>query len=153
MAQIQRHPGGRPLDYKPEYAQQLIEFFQDSSERFPTKARFAVTIGVCRQTLYDWATKTDDEGNIRYPEFSDAYKKAQDYQEATLIENALQGKYNPTFAIFTAKNILGWRDRQELTGADGKDLIPAEKPEVARWLAFMLTQGLTIEGEADAVDE
>jgi hypothetical protein len=32
--------------------------------------------------------------------------------------------YNSTFAIFTAKNVLGWRDKveQEITGKDGSPL-------------------------------
>ena len=33
----------------------------------------------------------------------------------------MNGAYIPSFAIFTAKNVLGWRDKteQEVTGKDG----------------------------------
>lgn len=50
-----------------------------------------------------------------------------------------------TAAIFWLKNRkpAEWRDRQELTGANGKDLIPAEltDAELARRIAFTLQQG------------
>jgi hypothetical protein len=45
-------------------------------------------------------------------------------QEQNLVKGALTGVYNSTFAIFTAKNVLGWRDKveQEITGKDGSPL-------------------------------
>ena len=45
-------------------------------------------------------------------------------QEANLIEGTIGNAYNSTFAIFTAKNVLGWRDKieQEITGKDGAPL-------------------------------
>ncbi len=56
-----------------------------------------------------------------YPEFSAAYKRVTDAQERILITNGLKGGYQANFAIFTAKNVLGWRDRQDLgiSGSDG----------------------------------
>ena len=121
---------GRPSLYRPEYADQLIYYFENRNyeavairnartgaeeiiyepPRFPTVARFATLIGVSRDTLYEWATGKDDEGNVKHPEFSDAYKRAQDYIEAALIEGAIVGKLNAPFSIFAAKNILGWTD-------------------------------------------
>lgn len=50
-----------------------------------------------------------------------------------------------TAAIFWLKNRQPqeWRDRQELTGADGKDLIPAvDNKDLARRIAFVLQQGV-----------
>lgn len=50
-----------------------------------------------------------------------------------------------TAAIFWLKNRKPqeWRDRQELTGPDGKDLIPeVNETEIARRIAFALAQGL-----------
>ena len=116
--------GGRKSIYQPKYVDELIEYFNSPAiERddrgnvvaghFPTLARFASKIGVHRETLLEWAK--------RYPEFADAYKKAKDLQESNLIEGTLAGAYQPSFAIFTAKNVLGWRDKteQEITGKDG----------------------------------
>jgi len=132
---------GRPTVYKPEYCQELLDYFsipaynilevRDNAGNvkevkpipnlFPTLARFACNIGVTRETLHDWATKENEDKTLRYPDFSYAYKKAKEYQEANLVEGALSGAYAQAFAIFTSKNVLGWKDKteQELTGSNG----------------------------------
>jgi len=121
-------PAGRPTSYDKKFAAQLREFFSVEAyreerddkgnprvicNRFPTLARFACNIGVHRETLLEWAEK--------HPEFSDAYRFAKAAQESILAEGALAGAYHGSFAIFTAKNVLGWRDQTalELTGKDG----------------------------------
>lgn len=135
--------GGRPPKYTDDFADQLIEYFNAPPTRevvvrdkhgnettqvmpgvFPTLARFAANIGVCRDTLHDWATAKNPNGTHRQPKFSDAYKRAKALQEANLVEGTMAGAYNSTFAIFTAKNVLGWRDKieQEITGKDGAPL-------------------------------
>jgi len=137
--------GGRPPKYREEYADELLEFFSAPPTRevivrdksgnettqvlpgfFPTMARFAANIGVCRDTLHDWAHAKNEKGDPRHPKFSDAYKRAKALQEANLVEGTITGAYNSTFAIFTAKNVLGWRDKveQEITGKDGAPLGP-----------------------------
>ena len=135
---------GRPTKYKPEFADKMVEFFSQPPIReittvdakgnettqvlpghFPTLARFATNIGVTKDTLHDWATaKHIETGELKHPDFSSAYKKAKDLQEANLVEGTIAGAYNSTFAIFTAKNVLGWRDKveQEITGKDGGPL-------------------------------
>ena len=120
---------GRPTKYTEDLPERLIEFFDveaftaeatDSGKvamkpaRFPTMARFAARVGVSRNTIHRWATEADDAGNPLKPEFCDAYKKALDLQEAILVEGGMAGAFQPSFAIFTAKNVLGWRDRQEI---------------------------------------
>lgn len=136
-----KRPVGRPTVYQDAFPAMMIEFFSQAPLRevknydakgnestqtlpgfFPTLARFATNIGVTKHTLHDWATAKDIEtGELTHKEFSDAYKKAKDLQEANLIEGTIGNGYNSTFAIFTAKNVLGWRDRieQEITGKDG----------------------------------
>ena len=136
---------GRPTLFKEEYADQLIEYFdkepferrplleKECNERgseivpakFPTLARFAAMIGVTRETLHDWATSKNEEGELKHPEFSYAYKKSKDFQEAILVEGAMANAFHANFSIFTAKNVLGWRDKmeQEITGADGAPLL------------------------------
>jgi hypothetical protein len=136
-----KRPVGRPTVYQDEFPAMMIEYFSQAPTRevvnrdakgnehtqvlpgvFPTLARFATNIGVTKHTLHDWATAKDiHTGELKHPEFSDAYKKAKDLQEANLIEGTIGNAYNSTFAIFTAKNVLGWRDKieQEITGKDG----------------------------------
>lgn len=125
-------PAGRPTKYDPKYAGMLMEYFDvpagydaevENSKGvlqsvrhaadFPTFAGFANSIDVHRETLLNWAD-TDENGEPLNPEFFDAYKKAKDHQERILIQNGLKGGYHPAFAIFTAKNVIGWRDKQEL---------------------------------------
>ena len=136
-------PVGRPSVYDPKFCGELLEFFSQPPTRevtirdakgnerteilpgtFPTLARFAAMIGVTRETLHDWATAKNPQGELKHPDFSFAYKKAKEFQEANLVEGTLAGAYNSTFAIFTAKNVLGWRDKteQEITGKDGSPL-------------------------------
>jgi len=140
---VTKNLGGRPPKYTDDFADQLIEYFNTPPTRevtvkdkhgnettqvlpgvFPTLARFAANIGVCRDTLHDWATAKNPNGTQRHPKFSDAYKRAKALQEANLVEGTMAGAYNSTFAIFTAKNVLGWRDKveQEITGKDGAPL-------------------------------
>lgn len=108
-------PVGRPSSYKPEYAKQLVDYFSVKpgsrvggkwvANSLPTLAGFCCEIGVHRETLLNWADV--------HEEFFDAYKKAKDYQEHILIENGLMGGYDKSFAIFTAKNLIDWKDKQE----------------------------------------
>lgn len=121
-------PGGRPSKYDPKYCDEIIEYFDippykdvkvtitkgdtivDKIERLPndlpTLAKFAANINVDRDTIHQW---TKD-----HPEFSDAYKKAKVLQEHHLVTCGLNSLYNGPFAIFAAKNIIGWRDKQDI---------------------------------------
>jgi len=141
----EKRPVGRPSVFKEEYADQLLAYFDKEAyerrplldkegnekgseivpNKFPTLARFATMVGVTRETLHDWATARNEDESLKYPDFSYAYKKAKEYQEAILVEGAMANAFHANFAIFTAKNVLGWRDKveQEITGADGAPLI------------------------------
>ena len=106
---------GRPTDYTDDFPDKLIEYFsQATSDSFPTMAGFAISIGKCRTTLHDWATKRNEDGSLVYPEFSYVYGRAKDYQENLLVPNALSGKFNPAFSAFFAKNHLDYSDKREL---------------------------------------
>jgi len=91
------------------------------AETYPTLQRFAHNIGVHIDTLYEWekVRYSDNHPNkrfrrkLKYPEFSEALKKARQIQESILLENALSGNYNAQFAIFIAKNNFGYKDKSE----------------------------------------
>ncbi len=127
-------PGGRPTKYIDAYPELLLEYFGENidfedkkhpfyqegwkKETFPTKAGFAVYIGVAKDTLNEWANAkiNDEEGKVlghKYPEFSVAYKRVVDFQEKNLISGAFDNELNMTFSIFFAKNNLGYKDRTE----------------------------------------
>lgn len=137
----------RPSKYEDRFCEELIIYFDrkpyerekllitkkngDTEEKyvetpcdFPLIAGFANKIGVSRDTLHEWANAVDKDGKLKHPEFSDSYKKAKQYQEEILVTNGLRGNYQTAFACFTAKNVIGYRDSQELTGKDGSPLIP-----------------------------
>ena len=123
---------GRPTKYKVQYAAELVEFFAAAkvtmggegaeANIFPTLARFACNLGVHRETLINWANASDANDKLIHPEFFDAYKRAKEYQEAFIYEGGMSGAVNPTFAIWSAKAILGHRDTEIAQTEESKPL-------------------------------
>lgn len=126
-----KHPGGRPTKYDASICDKVRTYFnrapyettvrtitrKDGSTvqeevriaaELPTLAGLACLLGVHRDTLNEWARE--------YPEFSDAVKAGKAHQERILVTNGLTGLYEGAFGIFTAKNILGWRDKLAIGG-------------------------------------
>lgn len=133
-----KRPEGRPTSYRPEYCEQIVEFFSvkpyfqrevittgkndyqkvetvDVPNDLPHLVDFCLKINVNPATISDWAK--------RYPEFDDALKTAKLINEKMLAINALRGLYNSTFSIFMAKNKFGWRDEQYLKGENMAPII------------------------------
>ena len=54
----------------------------------------------------------------KYSEFSDAYRKSKQIQEAILLENWMQWEYNSWFAMFMAKNNFWYKDSKDITIKD-----------------------------------
>jgi len=123
------------LAYLPEFAERLLAFFDvppfrvtevqkkdgsvtllETASELPTFAAFARSLGVTQAQLMRWEET--------YADFAEAAKKARDLQGDILIQNSLRGNYSSSFAVFTAKNILGW--------TDGKETI-TPKTIVVRW--------------------
>lgn len=127
--QTEQPEPGQPTKYKPEYCQQLIDYFSiepleiireqeitDAEggkyisrrlpQRFPWFEGFARKIGVHRNTLKNWCAE--------HPEFAEAYDTAKDLQREFLVDIGLSGATSASFAIFTMKNVCGWRDERDL---------------------------------------
>lgn len=116
-------------------------------KRLPTLFGFARKIGVTYVTVSNWANKRvgsePEEGQpdrrpYQYPEFFAAYKARKDYQTEFLTAVGLGGIAPPAAYIFTAKNVIGWRDatEQRLVDGEGKDravpgyvVLPTRKTE------------------------
>ena len=148
----EKNKGGRPTKYDPKYCDGLIEFFNREPSvplivdgevmmhkgepimiacRLPTFEMFALSIGVHRETLRNWADAN--------PEFFAAYKKAEDYQKEILIQNGLSGGYEKTFAIFTAKNVTDMTDKAHIDHTTKGESLSAVTPAQAAIERFKKT--------------
>lgn len=117
----------RPTKYKRQYCKEMYNFFniehtfikeivtydKNGNEKtievekpniLPTFEKFAVNIGVCRDTLDAWCKV--------HMEFSDTYKQCKHLQKDMLNDLAMRGFYNPTYTMFVAKNITDMTDKQ-----------------------------------------
>ena len=126
---------GRPSKYKSKYCQALIDFFdvepyedielphyqkdgvtihwKDYKRvpvKLPTLRDFAKSINVGISTVYDWINK---QHASYHKKFSDAFTQAQDIRKWFMIQNGLQGLYNPVTFKFVAVNVTDMRDKQE----------------------------------------
>lgn len=86
----------------------------ETASELPTFAGFAKALGVTQQVLARWEKK--------YPSFREAADKARDLQYNILVQNSLRGNYSSSFAVFTAKNMLGWKDGKEESSCEPKTL-------------------------------
>jgi len=138
---------GRPSKFKPEYCELLVSFCDiapwiakdmtitksdgtqiDKTELEPSDMPFYIDfckkIGIDYSTFENWKAKENVE---KYPGFFRAYQKAEKLREKILVQNGLRGLYSPAFAIFTAKNLFGWRDRSEVDLGAKDSLLEAYK--------------------------
>lgn len=135
MAQV-----GRPPKYNKGMAKKLLKYFSIEPYTYqtvthfdkntgkewtttepiandtPTFGGFCKRAGISRDTLYDWGEK--------HKEFSDALKRARDMIEEFLVVNGNKNLIAQPFAIFTAKNVLKWADKQDLdVKTNGKEIV------------------------------
>jgi hypothetical protein len=98
----EKHAGGRPSEYKPEYCQAVI----DKMEQGLSLAAFAGSIKVARDTVYAWMHE--------HSEFSDAVARARSTRVLWLERKLLASRKGAetTAAIFALRNAdpSEWRD-------------------------------------------
>ena len=102
---------GRPKKYTPELTAELLEDFDryiDETE-IPIVKEWCVSHKIPSNHVYDL------DG------FAEPIKRCIDKKEVGIQRAAHAGTIPPAIAIFTLKQ-LGWKDRQEVTGADGGPL-------------------------------
>lgn len=104
-------PAGRPSDYEPKFCDDIVSFMAQGY----SMTAFAGDIGVCRDTISEWASK--------HPEFSAAIKRGKAARTKNLEGGLLSEELGPkvTARIFALKNAAPdeWRDRHEVSGPDG----------------------------------
>jgi len=102
-------PGGRETLYDWEAMQPKIA---EAIEKGLHSYQFARLLGISVKTLWNW--------KHQYPEFLQAMDMVESACQARIadtLDNLSEGrieKGNASTAIFIAKNVLGWRDRQEV---------------------------------------
>lgn len=106
MAKKPRSPG-QPTKYDSKYCDMIEDYLANGG----IMEAFGATIGVHRETVFEWRKK--------HPEFSEACKKGRSLSlehwrkvgyEAMMGENP---KFNVVIWIFFMKNIHGWKDKVE----------------------------------------
>jgi hypothetical protein len=85
------------VDGKPNSLPRLIDFCDHEGLNYGTVQRII---------------SGDRKGS--WPELVKAWNQCREYVTRNLTECALQGKTNAIFAIFAAKNMIGWRDKQDI---------------------------------------
>jgi hypothetical protein len=123
-------PCGRPSEYKPEYPEMLLKYFQDrpltkflkktyttkagtvieedieKANHLPTLEGFCESIGIVKQTLYNWIKE--------HPPLMDSYLRAKQIFRDFLIQNAICGRYDSKFSMFVAINDTDMRDSKDI---------------------------------------
>ena len=93
------------LKYKSEeeLSKGIEEYFEDCKKREKpyTMSGLAVWLGITRQTLVNYSHKD---------KFFPLIKKAKERVQAQIEENAIDGTFNTTFAIFSLKANYKWDD-------------------------------------------
>lgn len=141
-----KHAGGRPTKYKPEFCQKIIEYFDippyqeivkkrytrkdgEVIEEFGLRANDLRFFEVFAKEICDVDDSTLVDWTKRYPEFNAAYLYAKKLQLLHLANNALHETFNSYFAVFTAKNISGWRDKVDVEHSGEMTLLEKYKDQ------------------------
>lgn len=105
---------GRPTDYNDQIISDSFAYIQMCSDvkkgdkvevNLPTIEGLALYLEISRSTLYLWQKE--------HSEFSDIIETLQQKQAQQLVNNGLQGTYNPTIAkVLLTKH--GYTDKQEV---------------------------------------
>lgn len=100
-------PRGRPSDYRPEYCEEIVSYFdrplfkegyKKELHDFPTLQEYAARIRcVSMQTLHNWAAA--------HPEFMEAFNRAKQLQEMLLVQGGLSRAYDGGFTKFILNSV------------------------------------------------
>jgi hypothetical protein len=110
-------PSGRLTDYCPEIVEKAWKYVDggwiEAGDKVPSVAGLACEIGIHRETCYDWARDKDKV-------FSDILKALAQKQERTLLNNGLDGTFNPPITkMMLSKHGYSDKIETDLTSSDG----------------------------------
>lgn len=134
-----------PSKYKPEYCERL----EAHMSKGLSMESFAGTIGVCRDTLYEWMNA--------HKAFKEAKKRGESQSLLWWEQQGIDGLYNVTTRdaeggsstvsmnaavwCFNMKNRFGWKDKQEVVAEveTKNSTVSAQVAELAAWLKRLKT--------------
>ena len=106
---------GRPTKYKSEYCEKVVELMSKGM----SKNEVAANLGVDQVTLYNWADK--------HIPFFKAIKRGEQlslaWWESEGRRSLREKEFNHVLWYMNMKNRHGWRDKQEVTGANGDPIV------------------------------
>lgn len=123
---VKKNLGGRPTVITDELLTNLFNYPDDFDLKtdkegnpvfttMPTLAEFCSKQGVAQSTIFNRARDLDENGQLTQSRLIEALNKLKAKQEHILTNSSLSGAYKNSFAIFWAKNNLGWADKTETT--------------------------------------
>jgi hypothetical protein len=98
---------GQPTKYNAGMIQRVADFVQErvAEQVIPTIPGFAVSVGVCEDTIHEWKHK--------HKKFSESIRKLLATQCTMLQTLGLSQVYSAPMSIFLLKNNHGFKDRTE----------------------------------------
>lgn len=122
---------GRPSTYDPDTCRLMIEYFDRPPFQSVLSERLYAPDGTIEKEIYretpcdlplfsgfaadnGWYSELLFLWRDAHPEMMATYKRCKDIQQKILVTNALRGNYEQAMSIFTSKNIMDWRDRNEI---------------------------------------
>lgn len=109
---------GRPTKYKPDF--HPLEVVRLSKELGKSKAQICAEFDISKECMAEWARVHKD--------FSEALKRAEAHREDWWTKFGMQlasgsRRGNPTTYIWMSKNIVGWKDKVEVTDYSDTEVV------------------------------
>lgn len=133
---------GAPRIKKAELEQlgkDLVEWFKDP-KNFYLKS-FAVSKGIPASYLSEYSKQNRS--------FAKYLEMAKDMQEEKIVKMGFSGKFSAIFAIFTLKNVAGWRDVIEQRNTDEAAKPPTLQDVVGRVFGLAAPVHLSVSARVD----
>ncbi len=119
---------GRPSSYSEEllaHAQEYLERYEKMKAKHPYIEELALEMRVNDDTINEWAKARNEDGSLKYPEFSATIKDIKTLQKFRLLQKSLY--QFPTGAIFQLKaNHNMMESEKKILAGDKNDPIQVE---------------------------
>ena len=115
----------RPTKYRPEMCDKVIELMKE----WAALVEVCAELDICEDTLHDWKKTNKD--------FSESISRWVQLSHSWWVKHGRKQLENPKFQhqlwYMNMKNRFKWADKQEITWADWKDLLPSWIKIITEW--------------------